>query len=767
MINKLLLLCILGGVAADFYAEDIGQKIASYGIKGNRKLWEEDRFGNRTNFEYDNAGQLIGVIRAGKKIAAFTYKDGLLRKKINSSGSVIELSYDSQGNIKEQTAFSGKTIWQYDKVGRVIEHSGAGQYPIKYIFNNWGELASYIDGNGFQTQLNYNGNGKLISRIWPDGTKVKYSYQNERVISKEEAGRKTIFEYDSYGRLIKEKITYADQSFTTYWTYDTAGNISSISNGKDVVEFAYDSWGRKLEEKGPIGKILFFYDKQGRMIAQEAQLKKSRRKFLTQYAYDQFDRLISVKSPSGEFKYTWTKDNKIASLSIGDKIISYFYDYAGRLSSKTYNGSVFVKYEYDKMDRRIRGQYFDVVWDYNYDQYSQLIEAKNSMGDNYQYHYDSIGNCLSIKENDKTTNYSYNSLNQISDSAYTYDSWGNLIKSPEAEYVYDLKDRLIQVKKLDGTVIDYKYDPLSQRICSIVNGIKRTDFLMSGMIEYARDDGKAQFHTLGLDILNSQEKSGGVGAILATNNQFYLYDGNGNVMGVIEKGALTSTITYTPTGQQTSGKILPFLFSSKALDESGLSYYGYRFFNSRLAKWMSRDPLVELGGINQYCIVGNQFNNKTDYMGLSPMTVPLCIVQSGLQELVGQYYNNVFDRAFTVGSIRRYCQAKLKLPPTTEFLTGGRLTQLSISTAVANALKSCLVKVEGFENFVSVEASSTIDSGSYIRCSSDKRRVMYEVGVKTVINVKLADSTIKTIWQDTRPERGNSTIPASACCCLE
>ncbi|OQA86571.1 MAG: hypothetical protein BWY31_01270 [Lentisphaerae bacterium ADurb.Bin242] len=29
------------------------------------------------------------------------------------------------------------------------------------------------------------------------------------------------------------------------------------------------------------------------------------------------------------------------------------------------------KYEYDELDRRVKGQYFDVKWDYSYDQYNR------------------------------------------------------------------------------------------------------------------------------------------------------------------------------------------------------------------------------------------------------------------------------------------------------------------------------------------------------------------------------------------------------------
>ncbi|MEK9178999.1 MAG: RHS repeat-associated core domain-containing protein, partial [Patescibacteria group bacterium] len=38
-----------------------------------------------------------------------------------------------------------------------------------------------------------------------------------------------------------------------------------------------------------------------------------------------------------------------------------------------------------------------------------------------------------------------------------------------------------------------------------------------------------------------------------------------------------------------------FTFSTKPVDASGLSYYGFRFYNPELGRWMSRDPISELG----------------------------------------------------------------------------------------------------------------------------------------------------------------------------
>jgi len=217
---------------------------------------------------------------------------------------------------------------------------------------------------------------------------------------------------------------------------------------------------------------------------------------------------------------------------------------------------------------------------------------------------------------------------------YKYDAFGNLLKDSKAEYSYDLYNRLCEVRKADVTV-KYSYDPLGQRIESeesTAKGMKTTKFLMSGMIEQARvTDGVAQFHTSGLDLFGSLTATGGVGAVLASSEYSssqspdqqvsksfnYLYDGNGNVISTCDiKGEFLTKLAYSPFGEKTCGTALAFEFSSKSADSSGLVYYGYRYYNPEIGRWLSRDPIKEKGGNNLFCMSFNNLINYHDYLGL-------------------------------------------------------------------------------------------------------------------------------------------------------
>jgi uncharacterized protein RhaS with RHS repeats len=88
-----------------------------------------------------------------------------------------------------------------------------------------------------------------------------------------------------------------------------------------------------------------------------------------------------------------------------------------------------------------------------------------------------------------------------------------------------------------------------------------------------------------------------VGGLLAISDaangaHFAGYDGNGNVTVLVSatNSAVTAQYEYGPFGEPlcvygTMSKINPFRFSTKYTDdETGLLYYGYRYYSPSLGK---------------------------------------------------------------------------------------------------------------------------------------------------------------------------------------
>ena len=65
----------------------------------------------------------------------------------------------------------------------------------------------------------------------------------------------------------------------------------------------------------------------------------------------------------------------------------------------------------------------------------------------------------------------------------------------------------------------------------------------------------------------------------------------------------------------------PFRFSTKWFDnDTGLGYWGYRWYGPGMGRWINRDPIEEEGGINLLVFVFNDALNGADYLGSSTLS---------------------------------------------------------------------------------------------------------------------------------------------------
>jgi RHS repeat-associated protein len=105
---------------------------------------------------------------------------------------------------------------------------------------------------------------------------------------------------------------------------------------------------------------------------------------------------------------------------------------------------------------------------------------------------------------------------------------------------------------------------------------------------------------------------------------FYHADGNGNVTYLVDASqALAAKYRYDPFGNTTysSGTLAnanAYRFSSKAAQpNSGLYYYGYRFYDPHFQRWLNRDPIGERRGLNLFTFVRNGVTGHVDMRGLA------------------------------------------------------------------------------------------------------------------------------------------------------
>lgn len=140
-------------------------------------------------------------------------------------------------------------------------------------------------------------------------------------------------------------------------------------------------------------------------------------------------------------------------------------------------------------------------------------------------------------------------------------------------------------------------------------------------------ESRTNYYAWGLDLSGSMQGAGTIGGLLSATlngtNVFYSYDANGNVTGLTDtNGSNVATYVYDPFGGtvSSSGALAdenPFRFSTKYWDdETGLYYYGFRYYQPETGRWPSRDPIEEDGGENLYTFVLNDPVRQTDSLGL-------------------------------------------------------------------------------------------------------------------------------------------------------
>jgi len=160
-----------------------------------------------------------------------------------------------------------------------------------------------------------------------------------------------------------------------------------------------------------------------------------------------------------------------------------------------------------------------------------------------------------------------------------------------------------------------------------VSPIPNSSFLITNSVSYV----------WGVDLSGSLQGAGGVGGLLAVISDDGVfaptYDANGNISEYIdsvgnivahyEYDAFGNTVVeYSPLlkgggGNAAGGLPFSFRFSTKYWDnETGLYYYGYRYYKPEWERWLNRDPIKERGGRNLYGFVGNSPLNRWDKLGL-------------------------------------------------------------------------------------------------------------------------------------------------------
>ena len=560
------------------------------------------------------------------------------RTYTNATDFVTEtFAYDSFGRCVAATNALGEGTWtRYDAVGNVIGRGGA-TWPARFEYDTAGRrvsLSTTRNGTIWDvTRWTYDpATGECLAKRYPDGSQVGHSLTPDGLPlqTTKASGAWSRNAYDEKRQLV--------------------GTVSS--DGALDAAFAYDAFGKMTSASNAVAQYAYARHCGGIVTNETARRTGGSPRTLTR-TVDGFGR-ISARGVSGQDLQAVAYDGKgrIAAVSDGAAAVAYAYGedgadmgYALALTGgATIERRVVRDIHRPELVLAVSNFVNGVAVDgerYTRDAKGRIVERVENVERVERVGYDSIGQVVEVANYQQpTTNYqlrsySYDLIGNIADSAalaYTVD--GEMTGVGGLSFGYDSASRLTTVSTGGVTIAAYAYDAFGRRVRKTTPAAVTT-YLYDGWNlvreEIAGTNGTADVveYCWGKDTSGSLDTAGGVGGLLylKRNGTVYvpLYDANGNVTAYVDaSGAIVISFDYDAFGNTTvhlhlspSPYIPAFRYSTKYFDaETGLYYYGYRHYSPTTARWLTRDPLEEQGGLNLHCFCENDGVNRYDALGM-------------------------------------------------------------------------------------------------------------------------------------------------------
>jgi RHS repeat-associated protein len=286
-------------------------------------------------------------------------------------------------------------------------------------------------------------------------------------------------------------------------------------------------------------------------------------------AYDGLDRLTEETGPLGR--------------------IGYRYDAADRLSAIAY--------------RHHGNPLGDLT--YGYDANGQIVAQGGSLAAR------TLPQALAAARHDAN-----HRLAERDGTPLSYDANGNLLHDGTRSYTWDARGRLTEIRQGTATLARYSYDALDRRTRKSIG---------AAVTQYRYDGGNPVQELNGSGGLRDELLTGlGVDEVLVrtrgTTAYTYLRDHLGSTLALaLDDGTLAARYTYDPHGETTrsgSDGGNPFQYTGRENDGIGLYYYRPRYYDPRLQRFISEDPIGLAGGLNTYAYVQSNPLTYVDPLGL-------------------------------------------------------------------------------------------------------------------------------------------------------
>ncbi len=614
--------------------------------------WTEEcgKIENWTAYSYDERGRKIGAQRRTEHGIAedfFSYdRKSRLTSHVNPEGLTTEFIYDSIENALGQKTLQKTTVDAaqnakieiFDATNHLVytEKQDSGKNPVfreDFLYDRAGNrtlrkttIFSNKRAHKIQsTRWIHDACGRICQEIDPEGKATDYTYDPcGRLKEKRLPSSKTLyFSYDACGRLTEQKSS--DRSIHDEYFYQHGKDPTEIVDHvhKHKMQRTYNLFGELVEETNPYGlRMQWEYDARGR----STRLTLPDHSQIT-YSYqgshlERVSRLSSEQKLQYEHKYTQFDLNGHVCEEIGLFGLGTFKTERDLLERPIKQTSPWTEHSYKYNELGLVEASSSSLFGkkhFLYDSLQQLVQENA-----HTYQFDSIGNPLNC------TTGACNELVQTAHTNIDYDLEGNpthkTTPTHQTHYEYDALGRLITVST-DKKRVHYSYDGffrlLSKQTFSCINGTWTQEESRLFIYDGEREIGtvSAQGTICELKVLGLGIKGDIGGAVALEIDQAVLlplHDLGGNIIALVTaQGNLCESYDFSAFGEETlsSSPLNPWRFSSKRHEDS-LIFFGRRFYDPSLGRFLTPDPAGSKACPNLYLFVLNSPTNRLDLFGL-------------------------------------------------------------------------------------------------------------------------------------------------------
>nr|NGX37493.1 tRNA(Glu)-specific nuclease WapA [Chlamydiota bacterium] len=575
-----------------------------------RKIHQRDALGYETLTSYDenyiNAlGQRVLQIKTvdPKGIATLKTQDALSRsvrvERLGIGGQIVschEMSYDPQGNL----TLHRDHIYEDGRPQSI--------QAVRYFYTPDHQIKSLVRGFGTcdarKTSYSYFPSGKMEKKTQPDGITLLYSYHPLGYLARIDSSDGKIAHAFTHNRLGDLKAAVDEkQNLRVEREVDPFGNMTAevFPYGAEVAK-TYDDFSRPLSLTiTGHGQVRYAYDP---MFLREVERVSAQGSALYKHTFEEYD-----------LDGNLAQEHLIGNLGA----VVHATDARGQ---RTQIASPYFSQEckYNSVQNLVSSMINRAESRYAYDDISQIIREESS-GNSTAYCNDSLYN-RTQKNGDL---YEVNTLNELlSDgkTTYEYDLKGNQVlkkmDSEQVSMIYDPLNQLIEVKS-GKQKIEFIYDPLGRRLAKVTSA-KAGYGWEESTCEYYLYDGEEEIgsfkspNTLeSLRVLSTHQLPKTIGIEMGGKTFAPLTDVQGNIRRLVDLQSKTLTASYdfTAFGEKLQTNLKddlqsPWQFASKRFDpSSGLIYFGKRYYDPRIGRWITTDPAVFDESFNPYQYVLN------------------------------------------------------------------------------------------------------------------------------------------------------------------